>query len=168
MQTIFQDVEVSAKMLSQLQWVMSPETPQENDSSAERWVLMHSIWKLFEKMTPTQSFQVGKLFAQSLYFPARIQNFDAAVTHLHLHFRKMHRNRYAGYFQIHYIDIQKREIKIECCTPYPSYFNRGMLTALFKKYKQGNIEFFEVMPDPNHRPNQSNITQPDVYLIMWG
>lgn len=96
----------------------------------QKWV---NVFKILEdEIGSLVFFQIGKGIAENMPFSRDTQNIQAALQALNTIHQLNHRGREVGYYQ--YTAISERRAALECKTPYPSDFDRGMIAGVAKKY----------------------------------
>ncbi len=92
-------------------------------------------------------FQIGKSIPDSAKFPPNMNTLEEAFNLLSVAYQMNHKDGDIGVFEVHSIDEEKKEIIFYCKNPYPCDFDRGVLTAMARKFKTGvNVGYVEGKP----------------------
>lgn len=111
-------------------------------------------------------FAIGKAIVHHSIFPEEVVCFESALNNLNAAYYLNHRNGNIGYYRVLALDYETKTAMIECCTPYPLDFERGLLTALCRKYKPAGASLIDVELDLT-QPSRRNGAESDVFIISW-
>ncbi len=140
------------------------------DPLPQQWYSLQSYLNVYREIAknygPNTLFSIGKMMIENFGYLSKVKDLETAVKALNEFYKNNHRGGEVGYYQIINVDLERKEIKVECKNPYPCYLDRGMLTALTKKFKPNGASVFNVELDTN-RPNRLIGSDVSVYTIMW-
>ncbi|MDD4964850.1 MAG: hypothetical protein PHI11_13125 [Gallionella sp.] len=81
-------------------------------------------------------------------------------------YRSHHHNAYLGYIKLLSFDNQAKKAVVEVKTPYPCHFERGLATALARKFKPQDAGFIDVQLDKS-KPSRLDGADSSFYVIYW-
>lgn len=102
----------------------------------EKWLPQQSWLNAFREISETIGqrtlFMIGKAIPEYAEFPPDINTLEQALnTAYHMN----HRNGEIGHYQVASFDEIKKEAIMVCKNPYPSEFDRGIITSLLRQFK---------------------------------
>ncbi len=81
-------------------------------------------------------------------------------------YRAHHRHAYRGYIKLLSFDYQAKQAVVEVKTPYPCHFERGIATALSRKFRPQDAGFIDVQLDKS-KPSRLDGADSSFYVIFW-
>ncbi|MEM6793264.1 MAG: hypothetical protein AAF725_04750 [Acidobacteriota bacterium] len=135
--------------------------PQEN-----RWYPLRSWLSSFDSIVkdvgPNTLHQIGRQVAMSGPVPPEIASLQDAFQALDDAYYSQHRGGEIGHF--HYIGTGERTGTLVCSTPYPSDFDRGIISALAERFEPHSL--VDVRLDPASETRGAGGTS-CTYLVSW-
>jgi len=125
--------------------------------------------EIAQKYGPNTLFLIGK---SCPFVPHKIRaehapkNITEALEVLDLHYQALHKKGDAGFYRLISCDAASKKATLMCKTPYPTEFDKGMLTATLRKYKPLESAFQEVRLQEN-MPTRSKGYISCTYLLSW-
>jgi hypothetical protein len=86
---------------------------------------------------PNTIFDLGKAIPEFAIFPPNIDSLDAALNSIDVAYNMNHRNGYIGFYKVVSHDLEEKKVVMQCYNPYPCDFDRGLLTAMSRKFQSG-------------------------------
>ncbi len=121
---------------------------------------------VFQNSSPHALFVMGKQIGSELSFPPQVDSLKAALGELDSLYHSHHRGGNIGYYHLLKFDEAGGEAEIECRNPYPCYLDRGILTALTKRFRPEGCTMVHV--DLNrHKPSRLDGAGSSFYQIFW-
>ncbi len=127
--------------------------------------LLSALKYIADEIGPNTLFVIGKGIVQNAKFPEGIGNIKEALISLDEAYHMNHRGGDIGYYKVEKFDEDERTAVIECTNPYPHYFDKGILTALSRRYAP-DVSNIEVEADPS-RPNRLDGSDSDFFIVRW-
>jgi len=140
------------------------------NASPEHWYSLQDYLNVFNEVSKTHSpsvlFKMGKNLFQCFQDSPEIQTIEEAVSAFNEKYQVAHKGTKVGYYKVIKFKKEQKEIQIECKNPYPCYWDRGILTALGKKYKPQESRIFHVELNTS-LPNRLAGSDKSIYTIVW-
>jgi hypothetical protein len=125
------------------------------DSWYDEQMYVQVLRAIAQKMGPHWLFNIGKTMVEQGNIQAH--NFDEALQYL---------DNAQGYYRLLSYNEDRKEAHVECRNPFPCYFDRGVLTSVFRNCQGNQIQSVHVALD-NHRPSRLAGADVSYYTIMW-
>jgi hypothetical protein len=110
-------------------------------------------------------FNVGLAIGNSM--PASSETtLDEAYAAWDALYRAHHRNAVLGYIKLLSCDYQAKTALVECKSPYPCHFARGIAMGIARKFKPKDAGFIDVQLDKN-KPSLLDGADSSFYVITW-
>lgn len=103
--------------------------------SQKAW--LDSFKEISEQFGSNTLFEIGKAIPANAQFPPEIDTVDKALGAIDIAYNMNHRNGDIGFYKLMGHDKIKQEIKMYCKNPYPCDFDRGIITAMARKFIPG-------------------------------
>ncbi len=107
------------------------------DPQAASWYSLQSYLDamrfIYEKIGPATIADIGRKLVATNSFPPEIDSLDAALSTLDDAYRLRHRGHDIGYFK--YARVTERAATMEIHNPYPCELDRGVVSALAKRFR---------------------------------
>ncbi|WP_250630882.1 hypothetical protein [Rhodoflexus caldus] len=110
-------------------------------------------------------FSVGKAIPENAAFPPEINDLKSALASIDVAYHMNHRNGEIGYYKLVSFDEKSKTAVMECRNPYPSEFDRGIITAMARKFKPA-FSIVNVSLD-HHKPTRKNGAMECTYIVKW-
>jgi len=111
-------------------------------------------------------FSIGKSIPTSADFPKEIDKLEKALKSINLAYQMNHRGGEIGYYRLLEFDDTKRRAVMECKNPYPCHFDRGIITAMVRRFRPIESLVQDVVVDES-RPQRLLGDDSSTYLITW-
>ena len=139
----------------------SIENPQPGSwYSQEAWLESFKI--ISEKFGANTLFEIGKKIPENAQFPPEVNSIDKGLGAIDVAYNMNHRNGDIGYYKLVSFDEANRTLVMECKNPYPCDFDRGIITAMARKFKPG----IEVQVDKS-KPSRKDGDDSSWYIITY-
>jgi hypothetical protein len=86
---------------------------------------------------PNTIFDLGKAVPEKAIFPPGIDSIETALQSIDVAYNMNHRNGYVGFYKVVSHDSEKKELIMHCYNPYLCDFDRGLITAMARKFASG-------------------------------
>lgn len=105
--------------------------------SQQSW--LNVIREMSEKYGTNTIFEIGKAVPEKALFPSNIESVDEAIASIDILHKMNHRNGDAGFYELVDRDYATQKITVHSKTPYPCDYDRGLITAIARKFKKGVV-----------------------------
>lgn len=135
-----------------------------------RWYSQQAWLDCFRQISlnfgPSTLFQIGKNIPQNAQFPADINSLEKALSSINIAYKMNHRKGEIGYYKLLRFDAANQQAYMECKNPYPCHFDRGIITAMVRKYNPSGYPYGVVELEPQ-RVGRLNGANASCYIIKW-
>lgn len=107
-------------------------------------------------------FEIGKAIPENAQFPPEIDSIDKAMAAIDVAYHMNHRNGDIGFYKLVEFDEANKKIIMHCQNPYPCDFDRGIITAMGRKFKTG----VEVVRDTS-KPSRKDGAEDSWYIVTY-
>ncbi len=111
-------------------------------------------------------FVIGKAIPENAVFPPEIEGLESALNAINIAYQMNHRNGDIGYYKLINLQADSRFATFECKNPYPSDFDKGIITTMARRFKPKDAIIVEVKLDEN-KPTRKNGADSCTYIITW-
>ena len=132
--------------------------------SQESW--LNAFKEIATEVGPRTLFAIGKAIPENAKFPPEINSLETALNAIDIAYHMNHRGGEIGHYILQSFDAEKRKAIMECKNPYPSDFDRGIITTMLKKFKPADSVKSDVVMD-THLPNRKSGAESCTYIITW-
>ena len=140
------------------------------DVEPRKWYSQQSWLNVFkdikEKLGDKTLLVIGKAIPENANFPAEINTLEKALNSINIAYHMNHRGGEIGYYKLITYNLKERKAIMECKNPYPSHFDRGIITAMARKFKPDNTITINVELDAN-KPTRLKGYESCTYIIEW-
>ncbi len=140
------------------------------DVDPEGWYplknLLQALKYISDEIGPNTLFAIGKGITVNAKFPEGIENLEQALLSINEAYHMNHRGGEIGYYKLVEFDPEARHAVMECNNPYPHYFDKGIITAMSRRYAPEDAGFIEVYADDS-RPTRLDGADSDWFIIKW-
>jgi hypothetical protein len=111
-------------------------------------------------------FAIGEAIPENAIFPPEIDNLEKALSSIDIAYHLNHRGGNIGHYTLADFNEGKRTAIMVCNNPYPSEFDRGIITAMVKKFTPPNSVIYDVQLDAG---KETRLMGADscTYIITW-
>lgn len=110
--------------------------------------------------------ETGISIPENITFPPEAIDLESALHSIDVAYHANHRNGRIGYYKLLSFRDQDHQAVVECNTPYPCHFDRGILTALSRKFLPLTARMVDVQLDKNQRSRLDG-ADASFYIITW-
>lgn len=128
--------------------------------SQKAW--LESFEEIAEKFGSNTLFEIGKAIPANAKFPPEVNSIDKALGAIDVAYHMNHRNGDIGYYKLINVDLNNRQMTMQCKNPYPCDFDRGIITAMGRKFET-NVD---VKVDES-KPSRKNGAEDSWYQITF-
>lgn len=111
-------------------------------------------------------FEIGAAVPEKLTFPPHINDLESALRSIDVAYNMNHRNGYIGFYRLFSFDVRAQKAVMECKNPYPCHFDRGIITALARKFVPPTAKFVDVQLDKT-KPSRLDGADSSFYTVIW-
>ncbi len=111
-------------------------------------------------------FAIGKAIPEHAEFPPTITNLREALGAIDIAYNMNHRGGEIGYYKLLKYSDEFKVAVLECRNPYPSDFDRGIITSMVRKFKPTTSIVSKVELDGS-KPSRLNGADTCTYKIEW-
>jgi len=125
---------------------------------------------------PSSTFLIGKLVPEKAIFPPQIDTLEKALNSIDVAYGMNHRypkeqgdkDKNIGYYKLISFDSVKKNAVMECKNPYASEFDRGIISAMLRKFKPKDASMkYDVVLDTTKKPTRLSGGDSDFFNIYW-
>ncbi|HAS40353.1 MAG TPA: hypothetical protein DCS93_07730 [Microscillaceae bacterium] len=141
------------------------ENPQEGEWYAQvLW--LNAFREIGEKYGANTLFAIGKAIPENADFPPDIDDLEKALASINIAYHMNHRQGEIGYYKLVKFNQEDKLAIMECRNPYPSNFDRGIITTMARKFKSPQILMISVEVDTS-KPSRLDGADVCTYRITW-
>jgi hypothetical protein len=111
-------------------------------------------------------FVIGKAIPENAIFPPQIDNLQKALAAIDVAYHMNHRNGKIGNYTLKQYDEKKREAVMVCNNPYPSEFDRGIISTMLRRFKPKDSIKYDVLVDLSAESRVKG-DESCTYLVQW-
>jgi len=140
------------------------------DIALEGWYSQQTWLDTFrdigEQFGPNTLFAIGKAIPENAIFPPNIIDLQGALAVIDVAYHMNHTEGEIGYYKLLEFNQGLRMAIMECKNPYPSDFDRGIITTMARKFKPDDAIVVKVELDAN-KPSRLNGAESCHYIVTW-
>ncbi|PLX04565.1 MAG: hypothetical protein C0594_09065 [Marinilabiliales bacterium] len=140
------------------------ENPAE-DTWHNQQAWLSAFEKIGEKLGSNTLFLIGKAIPENAQFPPEIDNLEKGLASIDMAYQMNHRGGDIGYYKLVSFDGKNRKAVMECKNPYPSDFDKGIITSIVRKFGPDDAAEEVVLDDS--KPTRKNGADSCTYQIEW-
>lgn len=135
------------------------------DPDPEAWYSINIMTAFYEKIAndfgPNTIFDLGKAIPDNAVFPPGIDSIENGLNLIDIAYNMNHKG-YVGFYKMVSHDVEHKKIVMQCYNPYPCNFDRGLFTAMARKFQTGiRVIVDETKPHKAQGGNESS------YIISY-
>jgi len=100
----------------------------------ESWRL--SLNEIAERIGPNTLFQIARQIPSGAEIPPELDTLEKAFQSLDAAYQGTHRGGDVGHYRV--VESAEKSLKVECTTPYPCDFDRGIVAGLAQRFEGDN------------------------------
>lgn len=132
--------------------------------SQQTWL---DAFKIISKKIGNRTlFIIGKAIPENAIFPKNINNLKKALESIDVAYHLNHRGGEIGHYKLVSFDAKKKVASMICSTPYPSEFDRGIITAMLRGFKPKGSIYYNVVLD-SKKQSRNDGGESCTYSITW-
>ncbi len=132
--------------------------------SQKAW--LNAFREINDKFGANTLFAIGKAIPESAIFPPEIKNLKSALDVINVAYHMNHQGGEIGYYKLLSYDANACLAFMECRNPYPSEFDRGIITTMARKFKPREAHIISVELDTK-KPSRLNGAESCTYFVKW-
>ncbi|MGH1335826.1 MAG: hypothetical protein ACRBFS_06830 [Aureispira sp.] len=136
------------------------------DPDPKAWYDLQIALDFYDKVTedfgPNTLFDLGKAVPEKAVFPSGVDSIDSGMNLIDTAYNMNHKEGDIGFYKLISHDVENKKIIMHCYNPYPCNFDRGLLTAMARKFKTG----VRVIVDET-KPNKAKGDNESWYIITY-
>ncbi|GHM99350.1 hypothetical protein WSM22_08400 [Cytophagales bacterium WSM2-2] len=141
------------------------------DLKANHWYPQGQVLKAYEAISKqlgnSTLFAIGKAVLDNAIFPPEISNLEKAMQSLDVAYKMNHRGGEIGHYKVITFDSKGKKAVIECKNPYPSEFDRGIISSVLRRFKPADASYkYDVVLDTD-QPTRLNGADSCTYNVTW-
>lgn len=118
---------------------------------------------LEEEIGSVVFFQIGRSIPEYTSFPGHIHDIHVALQMLDVVYQRNHRGGEIGFYK--YVKTSECGGLLECQTPYPSDFDRGIIAGIVQKYAIIRTSVSVTLDET--RPSRKNGGDGCTFMVTW-
>jgi len=111
-------------------------------------------------------FAIGEAIPENALFPPELDNLKKSLASIDLAYHLNHRGGEIGHYTLAEFDEARRTAVMVCNNPYPSEFDRGIITTMTRKFVPRNSVIYDVQLDPS-KETRLHGGNSCTYLVTW-
>ena len=111
-------------------------------------------------------FAIGKSIPDTATFPPSIRTLRNALLSIDIAYQMNHRGGNIGYYKLLKFDEFSKAAEMECYNPYPCDFDRGIITAMSRRFLPEGSSNIEVSLHPSFQGKRDGEDK-SIYKIQW-
>lgn len=139
--------------------------PQEGEWYPQLYWL-NAFKEIGEKYGANTLFSIGKAIPENADFPPDIDGLEKALTSIDIAYHMNHRHGEIGNYTLVKFNPEDKIAIMECHNPYPSNFDRGIITTMARKFKPSTVLLISVELDTS-KPSRLDGAEQCTYRISW-
>ena len=152
--------EVRLQILSEVGIIPEPD----KWFNQQKW--LDAFKAISERIGDKTLFLIGRAIPENAKFPPEIDNLEKAFAAIDVAYHMNHRGGEIGHYNLVSFDKSKREAVILCNNPYPSEFDRGIISTMLRRFKPKDSINYEVNLDVTKESRKEG-GESCTYLINW-
>ena len=134
---------------------------------ADKWYSQQAWLKAFKQISERYGahtlYRIGKAIPENAQFPTEIDSIEKALASIDIAYNMNHRNGDIGFYKVVSHDSTERKIVMHCKNPYPCDFDKGIITAMARKFNpDATVEL------DTHKPSRKDGANDSWYIISYG
>ena len=127
---------------------------------------LNAFKEIAESLGERTLFMIGKAIPENAVFPPQIDNLQKALAAIDMAYHMNHRGGEIGHYLLKEYDEKRRDAIMVCNNPYPSEFDRGIISTMLRRFKPKDSFQYDVVTDLSE---ESRITGGEscTYIIKW-
>ena len=117
------------------------EGQQIKNLDATKWYSIQSVIAVYDRIAtdfgPHTVFDLGKTILADAQFPPEVNSIENGLNLIDTAYNMNHKNGYVGFYKMICHDVEEKKIIMQCYNPYPCDFDRGIFTAMARKFQSG-------------------------------
>ncbi|MGB0522416.1 MAG: hypothetical protein ACPGJS_05620 [Flammeovirgaceae bacterium] len=138
----------------------------EPDTWHSQQLWLDAFKEIAETIGQNTLFMIGKAIPEHADFPPGINNLEQALKSIDVAYHMNHRNGEIGHYQLTHFDKERKEATMVCNTPYPSEFDRGIITSMLRQFRPANSFRYDVILDIS-KETRIKGGESCTYKIVW-
>jgi len=127
---------------------------------------LNAFKEIAENVGPHTLFSIGKSIPEDAIFPPQIDSLEKALQSIDIAYNMNHRGGDIGYYKLTHFDAKNKIARFECKNPYPSEFDRGIITTMVRKFRPADSFRDSVVLDTT-KPTRLKGADSCSYTITW-
>ncbi len=127
---------------------------------------LNAFKEISEELGDHTLFMIGKAIPEHAEFPPQIDNLQKALAAIDMAYHMNHRNGEIGRYTLTEYDDKKRKAVMVCSNPYPSEFDRGIISTMMRRFKPSDSFKYDVTLDTS-KETRMNGAESCTYMVQW-
>ncbi|GAA0190728.1 hypothetical protein GCM10009122_52580 [Fulvivirga kasyanovii] len=138
--------------------------------NAEEWYdqqkWLNAFKEIYNNIGENTLYIIGKAIPANAKFPPEIDTLEKALNAIDVAYHMNHTKGKIGNYKVTEFDAEKRQAIMVCDNPYPSDFDRGIITTMLVRFKPKDSTKYSVTLDDS---KGSRLKGGDscTYIIKW-
>ena len=116
------------------------------------------------RVGPSALFNIGKAIPENAQWPPSVTTIETALPSIDLAYHMNHRGGEIGHYL--YMSTGPRSVRMVCRNPYPCHFDRGIVTAVARRFKPRDVVTVTTTHDDG-APCRAKGEDSCTYLVNW-
>jgi len=127
---------------------------------------LNAFKEISDELGDRTLFVIGKAIPEHAKFPPQIDNLQKALAAIDMAYHMNHRNGEIGKYTLKEFDDKKRKAVMVCSNPYPSEFDRGIISTMLRRFKPLDSVKYDVILDTSKETRMKG-GESCTYLVQW-
>lgn len=136
----------------------------------DKWYSQQSWLNAFKEISKELGdrtlFMIGKAIPENAKFPPQIDSLQKALAAIDMAYHMNHRGGEIGHYTLLSFDEKKREAIMVCNNPYPSEFDRGIISTMLRRFRPKDSFKYDVVTDLTKETRMKG-GESCTYIINW-
>lgn len=141
-----------------------------NDPNPNGWYSQQAWLNAFREISEALGvhtlFAIGEAIPENAIFPPEIDNLQKALSSIDVAYHLNHRGGEIGHYTLMDFNSEKRIAIMVCNNPYPSEFDRGIISTMVRKFVPSTSYIYDVQLDP-FKETRLKGADSCTYIITW-
>lgn len=127
---------------------------------------LNAFSEIYKELGDHTLFSIGKAIPENAKFPPQIDTLQKALEAIDMAYHMNHRGGEIGHYTLISYDGNGRHATMLCKNPYPSEFDRGIISTMLRRFRPKDSFKYDVSTDLT---NETRIKGADscTYIIRW-
>jgi hypothetical protein len=132
--------------------------------SQKAW--LEAFKEISEELGEYTLFAIGEAIPENAIFPPEIDSLEKALSSIDVAYHINHRGGEIGHYTLADFNYENRRAIMVCNNPYPSEFDKGIISTMVRKFVPSTSFIYDVQLDPA-KETRLHGADSCTYIITW-